>query len=227
MKATLIAAVLLASLGGCATQAQQQFQRITNQFEAADADWDSCMAPAYASEAELIYSQRLISGHEDPQKLEKMMIDGYATSEEKEAAVSLNASAQPCREKYIQAQGAINPALVGVHAKMFAASDERLVRLLKNEISIGEFNRGKEPARAAWLQEYSEIVERTYSQLNQSHQYEMAQRQRSALALQALNYQQQQLYDTSRAASMGGVQLYQFPGGMMNCTTIGNVTNCY
>jgi hypothetical protein len=231
MKTTLIAAVLLASLGGCATHAQQQTDRISNQLKAADMAFGACLDETLPPNAKSVLSQQFIIGRgvfrdDDPQKIQKMMIDAYANSEEKATFVAVHAKKQRCREQFIQASSVINPEFVGVHARLFAANDERLVKLLKNEISVGEYNRKEKQTVLVWFQEYQEIATRMHSQLRQSHEYEMAQRQRSALALQAWSYQQQQLDNARRSTATDGSHIYRFPGGTMNCNTFGNITNC-
>ena len=81
-----------------------------------------------------------------------------------------------------------------------------------NQRSIDRFNR--------WQAEFSQIGQRIVSELNQAHQYEIAQRQRATTALQMWAYQQQALYNQQQLLHA------TTQPSTMNCHYIGNMLQC-
>lgn len=78
-------------------------------------------------------------------------------------------------------------------SKWYAKADENTLAFIQNKIAIGEYNTIEHKDIAVRREKLNEGVANINQQLNQSHSYQLSQRQAAARSLQQWSYQQQLL----------------------------------
>ena len=213
-----IMVVLAVFVTGCATHAQREWQRILVESELAKKTMDDCYRPLDATPARQLLQKRFIYDDADPQKIHKLTINDYISAEETAALLEHSAAIQPCRQAALEAVAKVHPAYVVLFANMFADADSAIVKVIQKQLTIGEANQYVLDRRNHYNSEFLAVTQRIQADLNQSHQYEIAQRQQAARALQTWGYQQQML---------GLMQQQQMRSQMgITCHHIGNMTHC-
>jgi len=238
MKTVLLALLILTALTvltGCATQAQRQAQQMQEQLKIADQAAMSCMKPVYFSAPGNRLNERFIFTAADPRTVEKLTIKGYATEQEIKDMLEYAALRTPCNTLAIREYGKAHSEYGIFTTKASSEMDEDVVKAIKKEITVAEFNQRTLDRINRYLNGYSQIQGRIYSQLNESHQQEIAQRQRAAEARQRWNYQQQVLAIQRQALNIQRQKIMNqsiqpilkrpekttchFVGNEMHCTT--------
>jgi hypothetical protein len=114
---------------------------------------------------------------------------------------NLHAAIQPCRKIYLEGAGKIHPAVVTIFVNSYADSNKLWVEFASGRMTWGEFNQRRADISRQVNQQINEARTMIASQLQNQHQFEMAQRQRAIESLQQWAYQQQVL-ENQRLAIM-------------------------
>ena len=230
-RSALFAVALALFLSACATQAQRQHQQLSDQLKVASNAISNCEDKTKYSETIQQMSQRFILYGDDPNKLAKMAVDEYATKQEKENIIAYSILAQECRSITLQEYGKVHPEFVTLFAKRFVEQDSLRLKVLRDEITVGKANEKAEQQAISMNAKWATAWQHITSQLQSAHQDEIQQRQAAAQALQAWNYQQQQL--NIQRQQLYNQQLYnqQLINTMnkpiyTNCTYVGISLSC-
>lgn len=217
-----LSAVYLACiiLTGCATRAQWQYQQLEIQYLTALRSMDSCLRPLMETPVVHRLKERFLLDIYDPRIVEKLALKTQVTEQEAQDIVDFSALRKPCHRLAIEEFGKIHPEYVASLARIFAEADADLAKAINKELTAGDLNQRALDRVNRWQVEFSQIGQRIEAQLNQAHQYELAQRQLAAQALQTWAYQQQVLYNQQRL-----INATTRPT-TMNCRYIGNLLHC-
>lgn len=209
-------------LAGCATQAQMQYQHILTQHQYALEAVKACAKTVRGTEIWARLNTVFILEDNDPDAIRKMQIDRYANEQEKEDIVEYRRNFQPCRQLALEGFSKVHPLYVNMLASWFTENDEYLLKLIRNEITVGEDNRISEKRRGQRLKEETDIDSQIVQQLQAAHEYEVQNRAAAAAALQQWSFQQQLLLQNQQLInSLHGSAMTncQFIGNQMRCTT--------
>ena len=200
MKSRLLGAVcacvtvFLYVLVGCATQAQKLSQQMTKTFDETSQKSAECYQKAEATNHDAYsVTKEILLSQNDPKALQKMSINGYLTESEKENILVVRELESNCRVIAVEGMANVHPNYVAYLSKWYAKADENTLALIQNKIAIGEYNTIEHKDIAVRREKFNEVVANIYQQLNQSHSYQLSQRQEAARFLQQWSYQQQQL----------------------------------
>jgi hypothetical protein len=177
-------ALVLLALGGCTTQAQKEVARMKDVHEEGQQEVMACVAkidamPSYQALKDKLppngtgatIPMELLTNSKRPNPEESAMLlelhrDGYS----------------PCRKLSLDEQTRTNPAFGPPLASLYAKLDARYARLVKREISWGEYAAGVNEDRAAYRSEFQQAAARVNADLRQEHNAEV---QRNADAMRA------------------------------------------
>jgi hypothetical protein len=212
--------VLLGVLGGCATAAQREAETIKATLTQTRAQVSACVAainsdPAFADldrhwpQADI--GQATLSQQTDPT---------YATPRDVELISARHDRLVPCRKANVEGYYRVAPAMASVYQEGYARSDELIIRLVKHQVSWGEYVAG---ARAINREESAKLLEagqRLDAELDARNQRELAQRAIAAQALSNSMYQQQLINQNQQMINAVNRPV------VTNCTQMGFSTNC-
>ena len=198
MKKLILILFGLYILSGCATHAQRQAQQMQDQLKIADQAAMSCKNSVDNSASVQRLKKRFISGYVDPRTVEKLTINEYVTEQEINDILEVSALMKPCNTIAIHEFGKAHSEFGIAVAVSATELDANSVKLIKKEITIAEYNQRILDRINRTMTKFSQIQKSAYSQLNESHQQEIAQRQRAAEAQQRWAYQQQLLNSLNR-----------------------------
>lgn len=180
------------ALGGCATQAQRQFEQVQLQYQSALRTLGSC-DPVDKSQALQRLKERFVVEAYDPRTVEKISLKNYATEQEAKDLINISILRKPCDKLAIEAFSKVHPQYVVSLARMLSDADADLAKAVNKTLTVGEINQRTVDRYNAWQTEFAQISEQIQAQLNHAHQNELLQRQNSARAVQNWAYQQQVL----------------------------------
>ena len=200
MKSRLLGAVFACGIAflfvlvGCATQAQKLSQQMTKTFYETSQKSAECYQKAEATNHDAYsVTKEILLSQNDPKALQKMSINGYPTESEKENILVVRELESNCRVIALEGMANLHPSYVAYLSKWYAKADENTLALIQNKIAIGEYNTIEHKDIAVRREKFNELVANINQQLNQSHSYELSQRQAAARSLQQWSDQQQQL----------------------------------
>ncbi len=219
---TLIALFAVSFIAACATQAQQQYQQMNNQYLAAFNAMNNCFLPIMKLPVFERLSKRLILENNDPNTVQKLANKDYVTDQEAEDMVNLSIIRKPCHKISIEEFGKVHPEYVVSLARIFTEADADVASAINKERTIGEINRRTLDRVNQWMAEFTQIGQRITANLNQAHQYERQQRQKAVQALQTWSYQQQQLNNQQRMINA----INMMRPVTTNCSYVGNSIVC-
>lgn len=212
--------VVCGLLAGCQTGAQQEMGRqatiMTTGFDRANA----CAAAVEVTPAFQLL-KRYFPLKEAP-SLQMQANRSKATPEEARAIFEAHSSVAPCRKIRIETANAVDPLLAAPFAELYARTDAVYLGVAEKKITWGEFAQGYWAASAEFQKQYSAAAAQIKQGLSQSHDAEVARRQRAAAAFsqwaqqQELLMQQQQVINAMNQPRMTNCS---YIGTQLNCTT--------
>lgn len=218
----LLPAIVGLTLAGCATQAQIQYQHMLTQSQNTQEAFTACQKGVQSTEIWARLNRVFIIEANDPNAIRKMGIDRNATEQEKADLLEYRTSMQPCRQRALEGFSKVHQLYVSMLASWFAENDEHLLKLVKDEITVGEANRISEKRRGQRVKEATGIDSQIVQQLQAAHQYEVQNRAAAAAALQQWSFQQQLLQQNQQlinSLQRPAMTNCQFTGNQMHCTT--------
>jgi len=238
MKTVLLALLVLPVLAGCATQAQRQQEQNIHNYNAALTSWQNCRNPIRESPVAHRLSKILIidTDNPDPRTVEKLALKRYVTEQEAKDIIGYLARLSPCRKLSIEGLSKVHPGYVATIARIYSEIDADAAKVINHELTIGAANQRIVDRANQERVEFSQIGQRIDSQLNQAHQYELAQRRIAQQELQRWNYQQQVLANQRRALANQRPNIMNQTAQSLirkrnrttttNCTYYGNTLRC-
>jgi len=229
MKKLILAFLSLYILSGCATTApttaQIQYNRLIAQVKSTEEAFKKCFAPIKSSPLYRRLEERFIMDPDDPRLLEKLTITGYATEQEIKDILEYYAMGKPCEKQVLEGMEQVHPEFRTLFAKYITEDYMDMAKVIKKELTVAETNQRSLDRANRARAETSQLGQRIMAQLNQSHQSQVAERQRaqerSEAAYRQWSYQQQLLANQRRALRNQERELNK------RCIGVGNTLNCY
>ena len=217
----LLVLLAILFLAGCATQAQVRQKEMSKMYAETVTKYNECSDEVYNNNPKLKnWGALLISGLNDPMAVQKMSIDRYLTEQEKTEFLELREKYIPCDILRLEGLSKVHPDLVSFYTKWKIKLDKEALALIKDELTIGEAN----TVRLDWILEKkierTQIIEEIDREVAQSHNAELANRQRASAALQEWVYQQQLLLQNQQL-----INANRRPT-VMNCRYFGSGLRC-
>jgi len=208
----LLTVAAVCVLAGCATQAQRQAQTIATNTRATVAQLEACVLAIYNSpEAEPLRPHLPFKVQEAT--LQQMTDTSKATDEQVNAIFALHPKLQACRQVELQNLATATPSVVPILVSAFNKDDESLIDLIQRKVTWGDFIRQLKSISLEAQRELTDEGQRIKSNLQRSHEAELAQRQAAANALAQFAQTQALINSMNRPV-------------MTNCTGVGNTVNC-
>jgi hypothetical protein len=206
---------------GCATQAQLRSDAMKQAFDDGVAKNRACRAAMKANTSVVFtFNNILIENDNSPNKYTLLSSNQKLNKEMQQHFINYLNENSKCRALSIENASKVHSALVIPILESQRRGDNLAAKLLSNEITIGEFNRGFQDSRSQFDREFRSTQAEIDRELQNNHNYEMQSRQRAALIMQNWSIQQQQLYQNQ--------MLYNNLNRPVttNCSVIGNFINC-
>jgi len=178
---TLWIAVLVA---GCATAAQRQYQAMVNNDRSAVQDLRACSETVYNS-SEFAPLRRHIPFRANDATLEQLSDNSLATDDEVKIILVVHPQLQSCRKQALDRISQSTPTLVPIMLVVITKGEDSLIDLIQKKQSWGAHVRRGRDAVIAGTAELQAESRRITSELQQSHEAELAQRQAAAQATAA------------------------------------------
>jgi len=195
MKKLILSLISMYILSGCATTAQIQYNRIFAQYKSTAEAFEKCIAPIKSSPFHRRLEERFIlDPDDDPRLLEKLTITGYATEQEIKDILEYSAMSKPCEKQVLEGMEQVHPEFRTILAKFITEDYMDMAKVIKKELTVAEMNQRTLDRTNRARAEASRLSQRIMAQLNQSHQSQVAERQRaqerSQAAYRQWSYQQ-------------------------------------
>ena len=232
----LIGIALLQS--GCETpkpnksQAQFEQERISAQIVSANDKTKTCIDEAKTDvQVQRFYEEIIFEIDTSPNKFNLITKKEKINSEQKETLKQSVAVIAKCRQMMINGLG--GTPFQTITLKYYNATDAIYIKMLKDEISIGDANEEKSKFAALHRTEWADTWTEINKRLGAMHDAEMQGRMQAAAAMMPLlmqqqqnqQFQQQMLYQQQMQNINNNRPILISPS-TTNCTTYGNQTNC-
>ena len=185
--------IILVGLVGCATNTEQQAVRMSKGINAALYAENSCLQRTLSKPAVARSFTFLVSGNDDPDKLQKQNDPQYIDDILYADLVRAHQLRQPCRAAFESQLGSIHSSYAQAVEAAFAANEQVLLELLNRRITIGQANQKFVQIDLLYDQAWHEAGKEVDRQLAARHQVEMQQQQSVTAAMQNFYVQQQAL----------------------------------
>ena len=221
---SLIAVLLALSLGACATAAQRERTRMEGAVDQGGKEIDACTARVAVSAPYQALKEKLPDPVTwSPASLAQQANTAKPTPREIEYLFALHQDGiVPCRKAVLETTGRVHPSLVTALAESYVRTDAMYLRLVKGEISWGDFAQFRNQDRQNTTTKLSVVAAQIEGRLDQSNAAELAQRRAATAALQQWIYQQQLLNQQQQVLqrmSQPRMTNCSYVGGYLSCTT--------
>jgi hypothetical protein len=210
----MLAIVVL--LAGCATAAQRQYQAMATGNRAAAQDLQDCVVALYDSPDFAPLRAHFALPPASP-TLEQLSDSNRATDGEIRLLLEAHPRIQACRQQALDRVTQSTPSLAAILATLYAKSDDSLIQLISKRQSWGEHTKLTRDLAIEGRSELTAEAQRITSELQQSHEAELAQRQAAAQAAADAFAQYAQ---TQQIISNMNRPVFT------NCLRTGNMLNC-
>lgn len=243
--ARLLSIVLLSAiLTGCVTpgpvvpaktQTQIDAEQVAEKFKVGKSKHDSCKETQKASPTYIRFRSEIISDPTDANRFNLITNSAYPTSEQVEFLKRAMPEITQCRKYRLEAT--TGTPIWSVEMKMINSLDDLYIKLMKQEVTIGEANTRAlqiyREVEAEWNKALDGMREKFHRDQNDEIQ---ARRQAAAAMLPYLMQQQQQqqnllllqqqsMYQQQMQSIINNKPVLTSPS-TTNCTTFGNQINC-
>ncbi len=211
----------LTALAGCATAAQRQAQQAALGTREAAAQLKACSAavihkPEYVSL--LLHTPDLETGQP---MLAQLTDESMISSEDAKLFGARHDELNPCKSRLLNVLSTVRPDLVPILSDEYTKGTAIAVQLVERKITWGEFAQQGQVLLNDSRQRIAVADRQWISDLNASHQAEMAQRQAAAAALMQWSAQQQMINAMNRPVIVAPAAPIQ-----TTCNRMGNFVNC-
>jgi hypothetical protein len=224
--------ILAAFVSGCETMgnktgAQMERDRILGLLKKSDADYIICSSANLQTNAyKKFYSEIFIEKEDSPNKFDLLTSKNKLTVNQKEILKEVVVLGGKCRQASLQPLNGLPYQLLKM--QLYNSMDEIYLKLLKDEITIGQANEAKVKvlmeAKVSWSKETAELNER----LQNSHNQEVNNAQRRAEIFMPY-LMQQQLIQQQQQQNFYQQQMQQIINNRpinTRCNTYGNTIDC-
>jgi hypothetical protein len=213
-KHAICALAISVSLAACATAAQRQYQTMVTNDKSAVQDLQSCSMAIYNS-PEFAPLREHLPSNVTQATLEQLSDNRLATDGEIKIILAVHPQLQACRKQALDRISQSTPTLVPILLATLTKNEDSLIDLIQKKQSWGTYVRGVRDRAVAQNAELQAEIRRIEAGLQQSHEAELAQRQRAAEALSQWAQTQQMLNAANRPVITNCNQI----GGMVNCVS--------
>ena len=213
---TLRAGVLLLGLlmGGCATQAQRQFQAVVTNNRNIAAQYLSCATVIYnSSEAGPIRAHAPLKATDAT--LAQLSDTSKASEPEIQAIFLLHPKLQECQRIVLNGLMSTTPTLVPILTEQYNGGEDDALMLIQRKLTWGEYAKLRRDRATAVQAELQAEGQKIVAGLQQQHENELAHRQAAAEAF-ARWAQTQQIINNMNRPVITNCNRF---GGMVNCVT--------
>jgi hypothetical protein len=203
---------IAASLVGCATAAQRQYQAMASNNRTAVQDLQECSTTIYNS-PEFAPLRKHAPYKASDATLEQLSDNSLATDEEVKTILEIHPQLQSCRKQALDRIAQSTPTLIPIWLGVLSKSEDSLIDLIQKKQSWGSHVRRARDLTIAATVELQTEGRRIVAGLQQSHEAELAQRQRAAEALAQWAQTQQMINAMNRPV-------------ITNCNEFGSIVNC-
>ena len=202
-------------LGSCSTGAQRQAQLIGGGIQAAKAESAACLQPINSDPTFEALTKHMPLEDINRATLLQMTDSTKATNHEVNLLSERHSRIQSCRKIFLEGLAKVAPSLVAVWVEEYAKADQNLVDLARQNVTWGEYIARTKNILAELQTKYVAALQKIQTNLEASHQQELAQRQAAANAMLQYYQNQQLLNAISRPVTTNCNRF----GSMVNCTT--------
>lgn len=178
--------LVLLGLGaaGCSTQAENEAARMKGAMDTGKGAMEACGAKVKAMPSYLALKDKLPPyGSRDLAPMELLTNSSKPNPEEAALLLELHRDGiAPCRKLALEVDAKISPALIPPLTALYTKTDAQYARLVKREISWGEYAAANNEARTTHRAEAQQVAANIKAQLDRSHREEL---QRNADAWRA------------------------------------------
>jgi hypothetical protein len=210
-------------LSACATGAQQQATRMNEAMQATKADAIAARDRAATLPSYLALKDKIPPLDGSPPSMVLQTDTSKPNAEEVAALLEFHRDGlSPWRAVVLQDFAKVHPAYAAVAAETYATADQQYARLVRREISWGDYATSAAQRNTAMRGALMRVDQQIKTELNNAHAYEIQQRQAAAAALSNWAYQQQVLLQNQQAinaANRPRTTNCQYVGAYLNCTT--------
>jgi hypothetical protein len=218
-------------LAGCLqTVAQRQVASINQVWAKADQNSQECGARVKSGEAYSNVSTWRITGDADPNAFEKKLSKSYLTADQEKSFVSYVNLASQCASDYRAAISAVSRNHLLARESYDQRSDNLAIQLVNRDLNIGEYNIKLMEAWTNYKKEFDAATNALNSNLEASHQDEMAERRRIDNAFgNAMRGMRQTRPSYSEGAGYDSNSFEEdyYNQKMRECARIGKLANAY
>jgi hypothetical protein len=217
----LSVAAVAVLLAGCATAAQRQYQSMASNNRSAAQDLQACVVALYNSPEFAPLRAHFALPPALP-TLEQLSENSRATDGEIRLLLEVHPRVQACRQQLLDRLTQSTPSLAAILATLYAKSDDSLIQLISKRQTWGKHTRQVRDLAIEGRSELTAEAQRITSELQQSHEAELAQRQAAAqAAADALGRyaQTQQIIANMNRPVFTDCLRMGYQGNMLNCTT--------
>jgi hypothetical protein len=215
--------ILVLSLGGCATAAEQEMTRMRDTSERAIAVTGSCWSRARAQDSYTALSSRLALKYEVPPTLAQRSDTGKPTAEDRQTLSDFHRDwLTPCRKAMIDGSVAILPALHRAMLRYAEREDAVYAGLVQGRLTWGEANTELVAVRLEMSNTMHELASQAAQDLRRQHAQELERRAEAMRALgQALSDFADRRIEAERQRQQSTPRqtICQNVGGFLSCTT--------
>jgi hypothetical protein len=213
VKPALSVLTICALLAGCATAAQRQYQAMVSNDRSAVQDLQACAAAVYNS-PEFTPLRRHVPYKATDATLEQLSDNSFASDEEVRIILAVHPELQSCRKQAFDRIAQSTPTLVPIMLGVVTKGEDSLIDLIPKKQSWGAHVRQVRDTTIEGSAELQAEARRIVAGLQQSHEAEIAERQRATEALAQWAQTQQVINAINRPV-------------ITNCNAFGSMVNCF
>ena len=180
-----IVVFLCINFSGCgATHAEIQSQALKESLSKTMKVAKACMAAVYNKEEnELLRPHMPLNFDVRNTSIQQLTDNSYMSDSEKSALYIVHPMIKECRMAVLNDLNASMPTLVPIMEEEMAYGEEDLIRLVNKQITWGQHAQNSKKRAALFSKKGIAEADKIYSQLEQSKEAELAQRQAAAEAI--------------------------------------------
>lgn len=185
---------------GCATQSQIRRADMGEAFIDGKTKHTMCKEEVKTNNSESYdVLNKIFLGNDDPKTLAKLSIKRKITEPERNALLILSEKEMRCRKMAIEGLSKVHFKFSSLVSKWHVENDTRMLKLLNEEITIGEYNKIQQEVINKRNEEWAYIAKQIDSELRAHHNTEIADRMRRQRAVYNAQRSNTNAYDAATA----------------------------
>lgn len=215
---SLVSLLICFIVASCQTAAQKRAEGITAHLANLGNVFKACQEPVINNTKYSRVIGNLYMDFTTSPSLDMLNNKDYPSNDDVAALYSIHEELQPCRNILIQGLGSIHPALVVFSAEHYARFDGNYLKLVNKEVTWGEANQWRLTHKQWMLAEMNKIENQIDTEIQNSHQFELQQRQAANAAWQQYSQQWLKQHSFVYGKRPPRTTTCQFVGHMLQCS---------